>query len=126
MPTTTTPLASMTRDALGHVLRERKSSLLHCLAGLREESDHIVHTRDVSDLFDHQDPSGDTDFELAQALTHQVEAYLAAVDDALARVENGSYGFCTECGHRMPLDRLSVLPTAKHCLACSAARRTTT
>ena len=118
MPTTT-PLAASTLGALVHVLEERKSSLLHCLEGLREESDAIVHTRDVSDLFDHQDPSGDIDFELSETLMQQVEAYLAAVADALLRVEDGSYGFCIACGGRIPLDRLSVLPTAERCVGCS-------
>jgi len=45
-----------------------------------------------------------------------------ALDDVLAalyRMDNGTYGSCTECGTPIPLERLEVLPQVAHCLPCS-------
>ena len=120
--TTTTRFAPSTMDALIGILYERRLALAHCVEGLRAEADDIVHTRDVSDLFDHQDPSGDVDLDLALALTRQAEDYLAEVEQALRRVDEGTYGFCTVCGHGIPIDRLRVLPATERCVACNSTR----
>jgi DnaK suppressor protein len=43
---------------------------------------------------------------------------LRAIDVALKRIENGSYGECVECGAAVPIARMIALPTASTCLAC--------
>lgn len=40
------------------------------------------------------------------------------IEDALARVEKGSYGECAECGEDIPTARLRAFPTAKRCRPC--------
>ncbi|HUN94343.1 MAG TPA: TraR/DksA family transcriptional regulator [Burkholderiaceae bacterium] len=45
---------------------------------------------------------------------------LAAVDDALARLERGEYGECVECGEPIDTARLRAAPTALRCTACQA------
>lgn len=46
-------------------------------------------------------------------------ALLAPVVDALARLDDGSYGLCRICGGPIPHARLSVLPETERCRACS-------
>jgi len=40
------------------------------------------------------------------------------VDEALDRMENGTYGICEECGEPIGLKRLEVKPVAKYCVPC--------
>ena len=43
---------------------------------------------------------------------------LSQIRDALARLDAGSYGVCTECGGVVPFERLFVFPEAPECAAC--------
>jgi DnaK suppressor protein len=43
---------------------------------------------------------------------------LQEIDGALARIRDGSYGICIDCGGEIGRERLKVDPRAKHCLAC--------
>lgn len=47
---------------------------------------------------------------------------LAAVDTALAALENGSYGLCRDCGEEIGQQRLALNPAAQCCLPCAQAR----
>lgn len=40
------------------------------------------------------------------------------IDDALQRLEEGTYGICIECGEEISEGRLKVLPFATHCVKC--------
>lgn len=44
------------------------------------------------------------------------------IQAALARLENGTYGFCSECGEDIAAARLQALPFAVRCLDCEQAR----
>ncbi|MBS0578219.1 MAG: TraR/DksA C4-type zinc finger protein [Proteobacteria bacterium] len=44
---------------------------------------------------------------------------LAAISLALRRIELGSYGLCTLCGHKIAPERLRVLPHAEYCESCA-------
>lgn len=48
-------------------------------------------------------------------------AELRDIDAALRRMEDGSYGTCTDCGIDIPLERLQVQPAADRCIDCQAA-----
>ena len=46
------------------------------------------------------------------AVLADVRAELADVDQALARIADGSYGVCARCGKRITVARLDARPTA--------------
>lgn len=48
-------------------------------------------------------------------------AELRAVMAALARLEQGSYGICVDCGNDIPWPRLQVQPAAARDIACQTA-----
>src|SRR5574337_327654 len=48
-------------------------------------------------------------------------AELANVEAALARVADGSYGECVDCGAEIPFARLLAYPAARRCVACQGA-----
>lgn len=41
---------------------------------------------------------------------------LTAMDEAIGRLERGTYGICDACGREIPEDRLRVMPFARYCL----------
>ena len=43
-----------------------------------------------------------------------------AVVDAIARLDDGSYGICAACTQPIPYGRLLVMPETRHCVACGA------
>jgi DnaK suppressor protein len=74
---------------------------------------------------DEHDPDGSTiAFERQQvvALLESARAQLAAVDEAVARVDRGTYGTCEACGRPVGDERLEALPTARTCIACASGR----
>jgi len=52
------------------------------------------------------------------ALEATREQMLEAIDRALARIDEGSYGRCEDCGGEIPRVRLDALPFAARCIAC--------
>ena len=46
---------------------------------------------------------------------------LEEIDEALGRIENGSYGQCVRCGKPLDEERLRAMPTAKYDAECQAA-----
>lgn len=43
---------------------------------------------------------------------------LREIDVALKRIENGTYGECSNCGDAVPIARMTAIPTATACLTC--------
>ena len=43
---------------------------------------------------------------------------LHKVDFALQRLDDGTYGQCTDCGNPIPMERLLAKPSVSLCLAC--------
>lgn len=43
------------------------------------------------------------------------------IDDALARMDEGAYGTCADCGAEIPDARLEVRPLSIRCVACAEA-----
>jgi DnaK suppressor protein len=47
---------------------------------------------------------------------------LKAIQDALARLKRGEYGYCERCGDEIPPGRLEAMPQATLCVDCQARR----
>ena len=54
------------------------------------------------------------------ALRDRAEQHLALVDAALARLDDGTFGTCLNCGRPIAPGRLEALPWAAHCIDCQA------
>ncbi|KUL34232.1 TraR/DksA family transcriptional regulator [Actinoplanes awajinensis] len=97
----------------------------------RAEAEAVTLARDLEALFaasrdsnadDEHDPEGATiGFERAQltALLAASRERIAEVDDALGRVDAGTYGVCERCGQVIAGERLAARPFARHCMACA-------
>jgi DnaK suppressor protein len=61
-----------------------------------------------------QDLNADQQLALLE-VRHQKRQQL---DDALQRLEAGTYGLCEDCGKPIGKERLEVLPFARRCISC--------
>ncbi|HEY6012356.1 MAG TPA: TraR/DksA family transcriptional regulator [Candidatus Limnocylindrales bacterium] len=52
------------------------------------------------------------------AMRERANLHLQAVDGALARLDDGTYGTCVRCGRPIAAARLEALPWAAHCIEC--------
>lgn len=57
---------------------------------------------------------------MAQAAEGRRQLRRRRVGAALARMEEGEFGYCAECGEFIGLKRLEVDPTVIRCVACEA------
>jgi RNA polymerase-binding transcription factor DksA len=58
-------------------------------------------------------------WELNQALLQQSRERVANLEQALSRLEQGTYGTCARCGGPIHPDRLAVLPDVHLCIDCA-------
>jgi DnaK suppressor protein len=94
----------------------------------RERAELITH---LETMFDERPEAtattgqGETE-HVSNEVAHDVQALLNAggaarlgeVDDALRRLDDGTYGACERCGSAIGVARLEILPHARLCLTC--------
>jgi DnaK suppressor protein len=59
--------------------------------------------------------------EQEQATLVNEQALLTEVQEALKRIEDGTYGYCVVCGQPIPEKRLEAIPWASRCVKDEAA-----
>jgi len=59
------------------------------------------------------------DVELDLDLLENEAQLLVEVEDALARIEEGTFGFCENCHQEIPRRRLEALPYTRYCIRCA-------
>lgn len=73
--------------------------------------------RPVSDRV-HGGPTGGADAGRRVRPRAAEVQYLERLQAALLRIENGTYGICTQCGERISQDRLHADPSTALCTSC--------
>ena len=79
------------------------------------------HARELLQQDAHDAPQRGGDREMDMALSDLETLELAAVGQALARLQDGRYGSCADCGAEIPFDRLKAEPWALRCVSCETA-----
>ncbi len=84
----------------------------------QRENQHLIDlmSREPGDSGDYS--MADEVADLNIALADRQIRELRDIDEAFARVKDGSFGSCVDCGAEIVAARLLVYPTAKRCLAC--------
>lgn len=75
-------------------------------------------TGELSAADNHPADIGTETFERSrdQAIDETLEVQLKQIRDAFDRMDNGTYGFCEECGQEIPFERLEALPYTPYCI----------
>jgi DnaK suppressor protein len=77
----------------------------------------------ASNADDEHDPEGQTiAYERAQltAVLDSARRQVAELEEALRRLDTGTYGVCESCGDPIPPERLEARPTARMCVGCAS------
>lgn len=60
--------------------------------------------------------------ELSTNLVSSEQQVLYEIDDALKRIDDGSFGICQQCNKPIAMSRLRAVPYASMCIGCQRAK----
>lgn len=100
----------MIGGGLNHIAQEALKTSQRDASG--DLSGYSYHMADMaSDNYE-------VEFSLGRASDEQDLLY--AIDEALKRIEDGSYGTCPQCGKQIPKKRLDAIPHTELCIICQS------
>jgi DnaK suppressor protein len=97
------------------VLLRKRSELLASggISTLHASMDNNTRQGDLADQ-----ASGNNEVHIAVKLRQTDAKILQAIEEALARIEKGTYGICRDCGEPIAEVRLNAIPWTRVCRAC--------
>ena len=108
--------------------RKRAQESLADEAALKEKLEYLQkddqgllddeHEEIQSDNHLADDATSTYDRELDATLEDNEERMLDAIDAALKRIDDGTYGVCTNCGEPIAAERLEAVPWTTQCIDC--------
>jgi len=104
----------LSRDRIRQRLGERAATLRQAIAGNRPGPQDDGH--EVSDRKD--EAFVGTTRAIGDAQVERELAELRDIEGALARLDEGTYGICSDCGAEIAPGRLEAQPAALRCAAC--------
>lgn len=66
------------------------------------------------------DGSSMTEAERLSTMIEDLQAMTGQIDDAIERMDQGTYGTCIRCGQQIREERLEAFPYVAYCLDCQA------
>jgi len=80
----------------------------------------VRHLQDDASIF--SDPndqaSQEAEFSIELRTMERERKLIQKIDNAIANIYDGKYGFCVSCGAEIGLRRLEVRPAATQCIVC--------
>jgi RNA polymerase-binding transcription factor len=108
------------KQMLDNRRREIQAEVQGKMRGVREEGAWGGKLNEVLDAVESAEADIQEDIEFA--LVQMKSETLNKINDALARLEHGNYGYCFDCGDEIGEKRLRALPFAVRCKDCEEAR----
>ena len=93
----------------------KREELLHDLAKNREVSEETVD-ESAQDMADRATSAYTKEF--AYSLSESDRKVLILIEEALSRLDTGTYGTCVHCSLPVQDKRIEAVPWARHCLDC--------
>jgi RNA polymerase-binding protein DksA len=99
-------------------LHDMKAEVLTTLIAENNDFRAAVEDIGVKDLADVA--SNDIDARTLEAVGAKDKLRLERIEAALARLENGRFGLCANCGSKIGAERLEAIPYAVMCINCQS------
>jgi RNA polymerase-binding protein DksA len=102
-------------------LQEERRRVLDAIDYLHKENPGSIEEETEDETNDNhlaETATATVDREIDYTLEENSEHMLSAIEDALRRIEDGTYGICVNCGKPIAEDRLAAIPWATHCIDC--------
>lgn len=104
---------------LGNRLTQREAELRALLQAAADAA--VGATEAPAEVLDFKDvAAADTQAVVNEATIDHAARELSQVTAALKRLDDGSYGFCLDCGEPIAEQRLMALPATPFCAPCQA------
>ncbi|HIW35693.1 MAG TPA: TraR/DksA family transcriptional regulator [Candidatus Treponema faecavium] len=100
-------------------LQNERTELLSSLSTNNVAFKQSMETMDPGDSID--EAADAIDRKMLDAMSAKDMNKLNLIDNALARIKQGTYGLCMKCGKMIPEQRLRAIPYAVLCIACKSA-----
>jgi len=98
-------------------LFEERRRILNDMEKLVKESNELGKNG-IMDIGD--EASELSNRQLLLSLNEADRKKLLDIEEALERIEEGTYGICEECGEPISIKRLEVKPTSIYCVECKS------
>jgi len=106
-----------------NLIEEERQRVLQRLGMIEEEIQGMAASQSGNQSYsNHMADIGSDVIEQEQAFMHASHGtdYLKALDEALRRIDKGTYGSCEECGEKIPPRRLEAFLAARLCVKCQS------
>jgi RNA polymerase-binding protein DksA len=103
------------------LLLERRGRVANALNHLHEQNSNSLEEETEEETYDNHLADSATatlNREIDYTLEENSEHVLAAIDEALTRIEEGTFGTCVRCGRAIAEERLEAIPYATRCIDC--------
>ena len=113
--------AALDLDHFRDRLLEERKRAQDALEYLQKDDQGLLddeHEEIQSDNHLADDATSTYDRELDATLEDNEERMLDAIDAALKRIDDGTYGICTNCGEPIAAERLEAVPWTTQCIDC--------
>lgn len=118
----------MNRDRyseLKRILEERRREIMDQVQGkIRDVRSEGANNPNQGVLDAVESSEADIQDDIEFALIQMKSETLNKIEEALHRLEDGTFGYCFECGEEISERRLRALPFAVRCKDCEEARET--
>ena len=95
-------------------LEKRLADLLERAEGIEDDLRHPLDADSSEQAIDLADD------EALEGVDDVLRQEIAQIRMALLRIENGTYGTCSQCGKKIARKRLEARPVATRCVDCAA------
>jgi DnaK suppressor protein len=103
------------------MLLEERAHLTAAINHLHEDNSRSLEDETEEETYDNHLADSATatlNREIDYTLEENAEHVLQAVNEALQRIEDGTFGTCGSCGKPIAEDRLEAIPYANRCIDC--------
>ena len=114
-------MANVDTDRFRSLLLEERERVRHALRYLHEENPGTISEGEEEETFDNHLGDAATitlNREMDYSLEDNAGHVLAAIDEALKKIEDGTFGTCARCGKPIAEARLEAMPYATKCIDC--------
>jgi RNA polymerase-binding protein DksA len=103
------------------ILVEERARVSNSLGHLHESNSNSLEDETEEETYDNHLADSATatlNREIDYTLEENSGHVLSSIDQALQRIENGTFGTCVRCGAQIAEERLEAIPYATRCIDC--------